>query len=87
VPGEQAGRVADWIGGGEEGGGHTRWLVRSGGRTSTSQSRCHRWGPSGWGGSTRRRGAWGGVEAVGDGLERAVHDSSATARTAVFGAV
>jgi hypothetical protein len=37
-----------------------------------SRSRGHRWGLSGLGGSTRWRGAWGGVEMIRGGLERAV---------------
>jgi hypothetical protein len=43
------------------------------GRTSASRSRGHLWGPSGWRGSTRRHDAWCGVEAVGQGLKRAVY--------------
>jgi hypothetical protein len=50
--------------------------VGGGEETAVSRSRGHRWGPSGWGGSTRRRGAWGGVEMVGGGLERAVQGGS-----------
>jgi hypothetical protein len=47
--------------------------VDGGEETAASRSRGHRWGSSGWGGCTQRRGAWGGVETVGGGLERAVH--------------
>jgi hypothetical protein len=39
---------------------------------AASRSRGHRRGPSSWGGSTRRRSAWGGVETVEGGLERAI---------------
>jgi hypothetical protein len=68
----------------ERGGGSPEGLpavegIGDGVRTSASQSKGHRWGPSGWGGSTQRCGAWGGVEAVCSG--------SATASMAVFGAV
>jgi hypothetical protein len=44
--------------------------------TAASQSRGYRWGSSGWGGSTRRRGAWGEVKMVGGGLVQAVRDGS-----------
>jgi hypothetical protein len=50
--------TAKQVGGGEE--------------TPASRGRGHWWGLSGWGGSTRWRGAWGGVEMVGEGLERVV---------------
>jgi hypothetical protein len=64
--GKQSGLVrvstAEGIGGGE--------------KMAASQSRVHRRGPSGWGGSTQRHGAWGGVEMVGGGLEHAIHSGS-----------
>jgi hypothetical protein len=53
--------------------------INSGGKTSATRSRGHQRGPSGWGGSTRRSDAWGGVEAVGEGLERAVRGGSVMA--------
>jgi hypothetical protein len=56
------------------------------GRSSASRGRVHRRGPNGWGGSTQRRDAWGGVEMVGEGLEWAVCSSSAMVSTTVFGA-
>jgi hypothetical protein len=59
--------------------------ISGGGRTSISRSRGHRRGLSGWGGSTWWRGAWGGVEAVGEGSEQVVYCGLATANTAVFG--
>jgi hypothetical protein len=84
VAGEQVGRVADRIGGGRErgGGAHQNACPRLRGRTSASQSRGHRRGLSGWGGSTRWRDAWGGVEAVGEGPRWAVRGGSAMASTA-----
>jgi hypothetical protein len=69
-------RVSIWgIGGrGAHRGGLTvAQQVDGGEETAASRSRGHRWGPSGWGGCTQRRGAWGGVEMVGGGLQRAVH--------------
>jgi hypothetical protein len=70
--------VADRIGGCREGRGSPEGFSTMGGiseeeRTSASQSRDHRRGLSGWGGSTRQRSAWGGVETVGGGLEWDVH--------------
>jgi hypothetical protein len=53
--------------------------INSGGKTSTSWRRGHQRGPSGWGGSTRQSDAWGGVEAIGEGLERAVRGGSVMA--------
>jgi hypothetical protein len=50
--------------------------VSGGEETAASQSSGHQRGPSGWGGCTQRRGAWGGVETVGGGLERVVHGGS-----------
>jgi hypothetical protein len=50
--------------------------ISGGVRTATSRSRGHRRGPSGWGGGTRRRSAWGGVETVRGGLEWAIHGGS-----------
>jgi hypothetical protein len=89
VAGEQAGRVADRIGGRREGRGSPEGFfaaegINGRGRTLASRSRCHRRGLSGWGGSTRKHDAWVGVETVGEGLERAVHGGSATMSTAVF---
>jgi hypothetical protein len=91
VVGEQAGRVADWIGGRREGRGSLEGFsvaegINGRGRTLASRSRGHRRGLSGWGGSTRRHDAWVGVETVGEGLERVVHGGSAMVSTAVFGA-
>jgi hypothetical protein len=54
--------MVEGIGGGEE--------------TVASRSRGHRWGPSGRGGCTWRRGDWGGVKMVGGWLERAVRGGS-----------
>jgi hypothetical protein len=50
--------------------------VGGGEEMAASRSRGHWRDPSGGGGSTRRRGAWGGVEMVGGGLEQAVHGGS-----------
>jgi hypothetical protein len=50
--------------------------VGGGEETAASQSRGYRRGSSGWGGSTRRHGAWGEVKMVGGGLERAVRGGS-----------
>jgi hypothetical protein len=81
---------ADRIGGQIEGRGLLEGFSAAEGngggeKTTASQSRGHRWGPSSWGGSTRRRDAWGGVEMIGGGLEWVVHGSSATVSTVVFG--
>jgi hypothetical protein len=86
---EQAGRVVDLIGGRREGRGSPKGFsavegIDGGDRTLTSWSRGHQRGPSGWGGSTQRRNALGGVEKVREGLERAVHGGSVTMSTAVF---
>jgi hypothetical protein len=91
VAGEQGGRVADRLGGRREGRNSPEGfsgveVIGGGGRTSASRSRGHQRGLSSWGGSTRRRDAWGGVDTVGEGLERAVCSGSATASTAVFAA-
>jgi hypothetical protein len=59
----------------ERGGAHQKAYLLWG-KTAASRSRGHRWGPRGWGGSTRWRGAWGGVEMIGGGLERAVRGGS-----------
>jgi hypothetical protein len=77
VAGEQAGGVMDRFGGRREGRSLLEGFSATEGiggeeETTTSRSRGHRWGPSGRGGCTRRRGAWGGVEMVGGGLEQAV---------------
>jgi hypothetical protein len=74
-------RVPIWgIGGGgaHHGGGGLMVVKQVGGgeETVASQSRGHRQGSRGWGGSTRRRSAWGGVEMVGGWLERAVRGGS-----------
>jgi hypothetical protein len=50
--------------------------VGGGEETAASRSRGHWRGLSGWGGSTRRRGAWGEVKMVGGRLERAVRSGS-----------
>jgi hypothetical protein len=50
--------------------------VSGGEETVASRSRGHWWGLSDWGVSTQRRGAWGGVEMVRGGLERAVRGGS-----------
>jgi hypothetical protein len=89
VAGEQAGRVADQIGGRREGRGSPEGFsvaegISSGKRTATSRSRGRRWGLSGWGGSTRQCGARSGVESVGGGLEQAVCGGSAKVNTVVF---
>jgi hypothetical protein len=81
VAGEQADRVADWIGGRREGRGSPEGFfvaegIGGGERTAASWSRGHLQGPSGWGGSTWRRGAWGGVETDRGGLERVVDGGS-----------
>jgi hypothetical protein len=81
--------VVDQIGSRKEGRGSPEGFstakgIGGGERTTASRSRGQRWGPSGWGGSTRRRGAWGGVETVGGGLKRDVCDGSVTTSTAVF---
>jgi hypothetical protein len=86
---EQAGRVADRIGGRREGRGSPEGFsaaegISSGKRTATSRSRGRRWGLSGWGGSTRRCGAPSGVETVRGGLEQAVCGGSVKASTALF---
>jgi hypothetical protein len=60
--------------------------ISGGGRTLASQSRGHRRGPSGWGGSTQCCDAWGGVKAVGEEPERVVRGGSATPSMVVFGA-
>jgi hypothetical protein len=91
VTGEQADRVADQIGGQREGrvspdGFSTVEGIGGGERMAASRSRGHRRGPSGLGGSTRWRNAWGRVETVRGGLERAVRGGSAMASTTVFGA-
>jgi hypothetical protein len=73
-------RVPIWGigGGGAHGGGGLTVVKQVGGgeETVASQSRGHRQGSRGWGGSTRRRSAWGGVEMVGGWLERAVRGGS-----------
>jgi hypothetical protein len=72
-------RVLIWgIGGG---GAHRGALtavkqVGGGEETAASRSRGHRRGLSGWGGCTRRCGAWGGVETIGGGLEQVVRGGS-----------
>jgi hypothetical protein len=81
VAGQQAGGVRDRFGGQREGRGSPEGFsavegIGGGEATAPSQSRGHRWGPSDWGGSTQRHGAWGGVDTVEGGLERAVHDGS-----------
>jgi hypothetical protein len=58
--------------------------IGAGERISASQSRGHWWGLSGWGGSTRRRDACGGVKAVEQGLEWVVHGSLATTSKAML---
>jgi hypothetical protein len=88
---EQADRVADRIGGRREGRRSPESFsvvegIGGGGRTSASRSRGLWKGPCSWGGSTRRRDAWGGVETVRAGLERADCGGSATMRMTVFGA-
>jgi hypothetical protein len=50
--------------------------VGGGGEIVARWSRGHRRGPTGWGGCTRRCGAWGGIETVGGGLEGAVRGGS-----------
>jgi hypothetical protein len=50
--------------------------INGGEKTAASQSRGHRRGPSGWGGCTRQRGTWGGVETIGGGLQQAVRGGS-----------
>jgi hypothetical protein len=89
VAGEQAGRVVDRIRGRREGRSSLEDFSTAEGiggreRTMASQSRGHRQGPSGWGGSTRRCNAWGGIETVRGGLEWAIRGGSAMVSTTVF---
>jgi hypothetical protein len=81
VAGEQAGGVTDRFGGRREGRSSSKGFSTTEGiggeeETAASRSRGHRRGPSGWGGCTRRRGASGGVETIGGGLEWAIHGGS-----------
>jgi hypothetical protein len=81
VAGEQADVVTDWFGGRREGrssleGFSTAEGIGGGEEMVASQSRGHRRGPSGRGGCTRQRDAWGGVKTVGGWLEWAVRGSS-----------
>jgi hypothetical protein len=78
VAGEQADRVTDRFDGQREGRGSPKGFsavegTGGGEKMAASWSRGHRRGPSSWEGSTQRRGAWGGVETVKEGLEWAVH--------------
>jgi hypothetical protein len=68
-------RVQIWgigSGGAHRGGLAAVKQVGGGEEMAASRSRGHWRDPSGGGGSTRRCGAWGGVEMVGGGLEQAI---------------
>jgi hypothetical protein len=75
VAGEQADGVTNWFGGQKEGRGSPEGFSVAEGindreKTMASQSRGHWRGLSSLGGSTQRRGTWGGVEVTREGLEQ-----------------